>query len=100
MLGSLTHADINCAYSLFAYFALHTHRQNNSLKEMLAIIIVATILIAGSDVWSIYLLQFEEIGEAMRALGYVWMILEIALKLVLLVMLIMWKTHKSELPLL
>jgi len=99
-MGSLSHADINCSYSLFAYFSLHTHRQNNSLKEILIILMIVTILIAGSDVWSIYLLQFEEIGGAMKVLGYVWIILEIVLKVVFLGMLIMWKVHKSELPLL
>jgi len=32
MLGSLSHADINCVYALFAFYALTTHPQYNSIR--------------------------------------------------------------------
>ena len=32
MLGSLTHADINAVYALFAFYALVTHLQYNSIR--------------------------------------------------------------------
>jgi hypothetical protein len=59
MLGSLSHSDINSSYSLFSYFALISHRQYNSLQEILVILIVVTLLIVGSDIWALALLQFE-----------------------------------------
>jgi len=32
MLGSLSHADIDSTYALFAFYALLTHRQYNSIR--------------------------------------------------------------------
>lgn len=97
MLGSLSHSDINSSYSLFSYFALISHRQYNSLQEILVILIVVTLLIVGSDIWALALLQYEEIGEFNRIFGYVWIVGELALKLVLLGNLIVWKLYKTKL---
>lgn len=56
MLSSCSRSDINSTYSLFSYFALLTHRQYNSLKSIILILTIASLLIIGSDIWAFVLL--------------------------------------------
>lgn len=97
MLSSCSRSDINSTYSLFSYYALLTHRQYNSLKGIIIILVVTSLLILGADIWAISLLSFEEISKANRILGYVWIVIEIGLKISLIVLLLVWKKHNSEL---
>lgn len=96
MLGSLSHADIDATYSLFAFFALLTHPQYNSIREVLLILIVITALVILSDFWVMSLLSNEAIGGWNRFFGYVWTVVEIVLKLVLIVFLVMWRSYIEE----
>jgi hypothetical protein len=96
MLGSLSHADLDATYSLFAFFALLTHPQYNSIREVLLILIVITALVILSDFWVMSLLGNEAIGGWNRFFGYVWTVVEIVLKLVLIVFLVMWRSHIEE----
>jgi Ca2+/Na+ antiporter len=96
MLGSLSHADIDATYSLFAFYALLTYRQYNSIREVLVVVMGATGLVLVSDFWVMGLMQFEATSGANRFFGYVWTGLEICLKIALLVMLVSWRVHISE----
>lgn len=96
MLSSCCRSDINSTYSLFSYFSLLTHRQYNSLKSIIFILIVVSLLIIGSDIWAFCLLQYENIGGGNKILGYIWITIEIALKIVLIVMLSVWAHHNSK----
>ena len=57
MLGSLTHADLNSVYSLFAFYALLTHPQYNSIREVIVILIAVSALVFLADLWAILLLH-------------------------------------------
>lgn len=59
-------------------------------------LIVTSILIIGSDVWAFYLLQYEMIGSANKIFGYIWITIEIGLKLVFIIMLAVWAKHNSN----
>jgi uncharacterized membrane protein len=96
MLASLSHADLDSTYSLFAFFALLTHPQYNSIREVLLILIAVTVLVILSDFWVIGLLGSEEIGGGNRFFGYLWTVVEILLKIWLIVMLSLWRSHINE----
>jgi hypothetical protein len=96
MLGSLTHADPNSVYALFAFYALLTHPQYNSIREVLLILMLVTLLVFLADIWALVLLAIEPIGGTNRVLGYVWTAIEMGLKIALMVFLIMWRKHIQE----
>ena len=96
MLASLSHADIDSTYSLFAFYALLTHRQYNSIREVLIILIVITALVIVSDFWVLGLMQFERTSGGNKFFGCVWTVVEIGLKIGLEVMLVSWKKHISD----
>ena len=56
MLGSLTHADINAVYALFAFYALTTHPQYNSIREVVVILIAVSVVVLLADIWVVGLL--------------------------------------------
>jgi hypothetical protein len=96
MLSSNSRSDINSTYSLFSYYALLTHRQYRSIKGIIVILIICTILVIGSDIWAFSLLNFEEIGQGKRITGYIWIIIEIILKIVFIVMLALWISYSAK----
>ena len=96
MLGSLTHADINAVYSLFAFYALYTHPQYNSIREVLVILMMVTVVVMLSDMWALALLTKQPITQPSRILGFVWVGLEIGLKVVLIMYLGIWRKHIAE----
>ena len=96
MLGSLTHADINAVYALFAFYALVTHPQYNSIRQIVVILIAVSVVVLLADVWTLALLGSEGISAAMRGLAYVWTVLEMGLKIWLIVLLALWKKHLAD----
>ena len=75
MLGSLTHADLNSVYSLFALYALLTHPQYNSIREVLVIVMAVTALVFVSDIWVMALLGSEPMTGGQLVFGYIWVVL-------------------------
>lgn len=96
MLGSMSHADIDATFSLFAFYALLTHPQYNSIREVLLVLTILSVLMVFSDFWVLYLLYESQIGVANKFFGYTWTCIEIILKLVLIVFLLMWRNHVAE----
>lgn len=96
MLGSMSHADIDATFSLFAFYALLTHPQYNSIREVLLVLTILSVLMVFSDFWVLYLLYESQIGVANKFFGYMWTCIEIILKLVLIVFLLMWRNHVAE----
>ena len=72
MLGSLTYADINCVYSLFAFYAIYTHPQYNSIREVLIVLMIVTLIILLSDIWALALLTKQPIPPTSRIFGFIW----------------------------
>jgi hypothetical protein len=48
------------------------------------------------DVWVLILLPREEIGAAARMLGYLFVILEMIVKVILTVIMIIWRVRNSK----
>jgi hypothetical protein len=96
MLSSCTRSDINSTYALFSYYALLTHRQNNSLRGVQVILIIVSTLVILADIWAIALLKEEQVSDGNRVFGYIWIILEIGLKAALVIMLSLWLKHTSQ----
>lgn len=69
MLGSLSHADLDSAYSLFAFFALITHPQYNSIREVLLILMVVSVLVIISDFWVFAIFRSEQTGGTNKFFG-------------------------------
>ena len=72
MFGSLTYADINCVYSLFAFYAIYTHPQYNSIREVLIILMIVTVIILLSDIWAIALLTRQPIPPTSKVFGFIF----------------------------
>lgn len=70
MFGSLSHADIDTTFSLFGFYALLTYKQYNSIREVLVILMVTSLLILISDFWVLGLLQHEATGSVNKFFGY------------------------------
>ena len=96
MLGSLSHSDINTAFSLFAYYVILSNRQSTALKDMLLLLMVGGAIVLVSDVWVLFLISHQKISGTARVFGYVWVVGEVGVKIGLLVMLGMWRGYKGE----
>ena len=96
MLASMSHADIDCTYSLFSLYALLSHPQYNHLREMLVILIVVSVLVILSDVWVLGLMHLEMVGGGNRFFGVVWIVVEIGIKIALIVLMVMWRSYIVE----
>jgi len=58
MLGSLTRSDANSTYALFTYILLASYRFKISLKEILTLLIIVTIIMTLSDGWAFLIMLF------------------------------------------
>ena len=96
MGGSLTHADVNCVFSLFAFFAIYTHVQYNSIREVLVILVAVSIVVLLSDLWALVILGRQPLGEGSKILGYIFVALEVGLKILLIIYLGIWRQHIAE----
>lgn len=56
-----------------------------------------TSLVILADIWAITLLKEEQVSNGNRIFGYVWIILEIGVKIALVIMLSLWLKHSSQL---
>ena len=81
MLASLSHADIDSVYSLFAFYALLTHRHYNSIREILIILITVTVFILISDFWVLANMQYQRTSSFNKTFGYICTAIEICLKI-------------------
>lgn len=97
--GSLFRADYNSAYSLLGYLLLATKRIG--LRETINLLIVINLLVIGADAWAVVLEllkqgnpEFMSIWFKIATIASIGV--EIILKILLLVMLCMWRSRSSK----
>lgn len=67
---------------------LSQYKSKHSLATTLFVLILITVFVIGADIWAIFMQKLAKEG---RIAGFILIILEIAQKLVLLILLVAWK---------